>query len=295
MADREALRERIVARYDTLSPQLQKAARYVLAHPEEVALVSMRTLSQRAGVQPATMTRLAKSLDLAGYDALRGGHAEALRQAGGGFATRLRQPEDNETALPEVTVSGMLAGLGEQLATLQAPQTLARIENAAVRLLQARRIYVLGLRACHVVAWHFYYVMSLLGERAVHLDGPGATGGDALSRATRDDVVLAVSVQPYAAHTLAMARLARDQGLAIVAITDSEVSPLATLSEQAIVCATQSDSFFHTLVPALAVSEILCGLLAEADPNATCEALTDMDAQLARLDTFAEPVARRGD
>ncbi|BBI48737.1 hypothetical protein HORIV_11580 [Vreelandella olivaria] len=80
MQPSDTLREQIIAQYDAMSAQLQQAARYVLEHPEEVALVSMREVARYADVQPATMTRLAKYLGLPGYDELRAQHAAALRQ-----------------------------------------------------------------------------------------------------------------------------------------------------------------------------------------------------------------------
>lgn len=288
------LKEQIIAQYDAMSPQLQQAARYVLEHPEEVALISMREVARLAGVQPATMTRLAKSLGLPGYDELRAQHAEALRRGGNGFAAKVRQRGDEGSdALGSDIASHMLQGLSAQLAKLSEPDSLKRLEATANRLRSARKVYVLGLRSCHAVAWHFHYVMTLLGDRSVHLDGPGGTGGDALIRATPEDVMMVISIKPYATGTLELAQLAKEQGVGIVSITDSEVSPLVALSEQTIFCPTESDSFFHTLTPALAVSEVLCSLLAEFDRPKTLEALQQADAHLLNLNTYSTTTPKR--
>ncbi|MGE6608132.1 MurR/RpiR family transcriptional regulator [Halomonas sp. NPDC076908] len=288
------LKEQIIAQYDAMSPQLQQAARYVLEHPEEVALISMREVARLAGVQPATMTRLAKSLGLPGYDELRAQHAEALRRGGNGFAAKVRQRvEEGSDALGSDIASHMLQGLSAQLAKLSEPDSLKRLEATANRLRSARKVYVLGLRSCHAVAWHFHYVMTLLGDRSVHLDGPGGTGGDALIRATPEDVMLVISIKPYATGTLELAQLAKEQGVGIVSITDSEVSPLVALSEQTIFCPTESDSFFHTLTPALAVSEVLCSLLAEFDRPKTLEALQQADTHLLNLNTYSTTTPKR--
>ncbi len=53
-----------------------------------------------------------------------------------------------------------------------------------------------------------------------------STGGDALFGAQSNEVVLAVSIKPYAVNTLTLAQRARHKGLDILAITDSKVSPL---------------------------------------------------------------------
>ena len=293
MQPSDPLREQMIAQYDAMSAQLQQAARYVLEHPEEVALVSMREVARLAGVQPATMTRLAKFLGLPGYDELRAQHAAALRQGGDGFAAKVRQRVDGSERGVSDTASHMLQGLSAQLAKLCEPESLRRLEATADRLRSARKVYVLGLRSSHAVAWHFHYVMTLLGERSVHLDGPGGTGGDALIRATSEDVMLVISIKPYATGALELAQRAKEKGVGIVSITDSEVSPLVALSEQTVFCPTESDSFFHTLTPALAVSEVLCSLLAEFDRPKTLEALQQADEHLSQLNTYATAIPRR--
>src|SRR3546814_12868995 len=79
------LSDRIVSVFDSLPAQLQAAARYVLDRPREVALLYMREQARQAGVQPATMTRLAKALGLGGYDELRQAYRHALRGEAAGF------------------------------------------------------------------------------------------------------------------------------------------------------------------------------------------------------------------
>ena len=86
--DQGPLTERIVAAFDRMPAQLRTAARYVLDKPSDVALLSMREQARRAGVQPATMTRLAKRLGLDGYDAVREMYAETIRSAGPGFSRK---------------------------------------------------------------------------------------------------------------------------------------------------------------------------------------------------------------
>lgn len=288
----DPLREQLIAQFDGLSGQLQQAARYLLEHPNEVALVSMRELARHAGVQPATMTRLAKALGLDGYEDLRAHYAKALRQGGSGFAaqvraTTLESPEGSERA------EQVLKGLNQQVARLDEPRTLRSITAMAERLATARRVYVAGLRSCHAVAWHFHYVMSLLGERSVLLDGIGGSGGDALMRATADDVLLAISITPYAQETLALAEFAAAKGVGTLCITDSEVSPLVVNAEHAIICPTANPGFFHTLTPLLAISETLCTLLAEHDRAKSLAALEQADDYLKARHTYATAIPRR--
>ncbi|WP_072382239.1 MurR/RpiR family transcriptional regulator [Rhizobium tibeticum] len=292
MLQKGPLHGHIIERFDDMSIQLQQAARHILEHPQEVALVSMRELSRNAGVQPSTMTRLAKFLGFSGYEDFRGQHADVIRVGADGFAARALQRDGGGTD-GEGLAQRMLQSLSAQVARLCEPDSLLRLSTVADRLGKARRIYVLGLRSCHSVAWHFHYVMTLLGEKTVHLDGPAGTSGDALIRATADDVLLAISISPYSLHTLELAEAAREKGVEIVTITDSEVSPLVTIAEHVVLFSTESQTFFHTLVPALAVSEVLCGLLASHDRTGALEELKRADRHLSSMNTYATSIPRR--
>ncbi|GAA5542136.1 MurR/RpiR family transcriptional regulator [Brucella sp. NBRC 113783] len=294
MLQEDPLRARIIARFDEMSHQLQQAARYILEHPQDVAFVSMRELARNAGVQPSTITRLTKFLGLNSYEEIRSHHAQVIRISADGFAARaLQNNVDDSSAGTNDLARRMLHGLSDQIARLCEPQSLRQLNATADYLLKARRVYVLGLRSCHSVAWNFHYVMTLLGDKTIHLDGPAGTGGDALMRATSDDALFVISINPYALQTLELAAAARQKGMSIVAITDSEVSPLVSIANQSVLISTESQTFFHTLTPALAVSEVLCGLLANRNRSQSVEALTNADRYLQSLNIYSSTIPRR--
>ena len=51
--------------YPDLPPRLQRAARFIIENPDQIAVRSMREIARRAGVAPATMVRLARAIDFA--------------------------------------------------------------------------------------------------------------------------------------------------------------------------------------------------------------------------------------
>src|SRR5690606_25136772 len=103
------LAELLVERFETMPPQLQAAARYVLDHPKDVALMSMREQAHHAGVSHSTMMRLARWLGLDGYEDMRALYAEALRNSGTATAGHAAQRE-GEGGVSEVgSATDMLA------------------------------------------------------------------------------------------------------------------------------------------------------------------------------------------
>jgi DNA-binding MurR/RpiR family transcriptional regulator len=288
--DQGPLTDRIVAAFDAMPVQLQTAARYVLDRPSDVALLSMREQARQAGVQPATMTRLAKRLGLDGYDAVREMYAETIRTAGPGFARKAgAQVASQKSKGDRALASEMVASLNAHIARLAEPAALGRLAAAAARLSSASRVYCLGVRSAYSIALHLHYILSLFGRETVLLDSGAGIGRDPIRAAGPRDVLFAVSIAPYTRETVEAVRYAHGRGVPIVALTDSEVSPLAQVATDTILVATDCPSFYHTMVPAFAVAEILAALVAGRSGPKALEALKQTDDQLTALNVHWSP------
>ncbi|KAA3448150.1 SIS domain-containing protein [Mesorhizobium sp. SARCC-RB16n] len=278
--------DRLIGSFESLSEQFQLAARYIIDHPHDVALLSMRDQARLAGVQPSTMTRLAKFFGLSGYDEIRGMYAEAVRSGDVGFAGKagaqaLDQKRKGDHGLAREILRAEAAEIGRLAESAQ----LDAIVSTARRLAIAQQVFCVGLRSSHSIAWHLHYILSMIGEKSILLDAMGGIGSDMMTRATRDDVLFAASVSPYTRATVEIAEYAQRKKIPIVAITDSEVAPLARIADDVVLVQTKSPSFFHTMTPAFAVAEVLGALVAGRNADATRESLLKFDAHLSNLNT----------
>ncbi len=292
--DSETLVGRIVDGFDAMAPQVQAAARFVIDYPEDVAMLSMREQARRAGVPPVTMIRLARRVGFEGYEEFRGVFAAALRQPNRRFSDRAnalqaRQKKGGDQALLD-QVTGVLSA---EVSGLVSRNNAAVWVAAAQALESARRVYCLGLRSCYPVAFHFHYVCGLFRDNAVLLDGAGDTGMDVLRHVGPGDALLAVSVAPYTAASLEMARFAARKGAALVAITDSRVAPLARLARHTLLVPTATPSFFHAITPAFAAAETLAAMLAGRAGSQALAALRNSEEQLAAFNTYWPPRRRK--
>lgn len=288
------LADQIVQAFDTMSEQLQAAARYVLNQPRDVALLSMRDQAKQAGVLPATMTRLAKHLGLAGYEDIRQLYADAMRNDVTGFAGRVgAQAKSQKLKGEHALATDMLGGIAAQVRQLSQAAALDTLVEAAQRLGAARRIYCLGLRSSHSPAWHLHYILSLAGKHSVMLDAVGGIGADILGSATADDVMIAVSVMPYTRQTIEIADYAGEAGVPLIALTDSPVAPLAQRAACTVVVPTESPSFLHTMSPAFVVAEVLGALVAGQAGDTASAALAGVDRQSAALNIHLKTRMKR--
>ena len=273
--------------FDGLSPQLQEAARWVIDHPADVALLTTREQARRAGVAPATMTRLAQRIGLKGYDEIRKLYAEAVRRRPESFRARAEELlQRRDTEGDAALVHDVLSSLAHHLQALTSAESIERFTAAAKLIAGAERVFCLGLRSSFAVAYIFHYVRSLFGASSVLVDGAGGTGVDLLRTIGSADVMLAISVKPYTRHTVHAARYSRARGVRIVAVTDSEMSPLAALAEETLIVRTETPSFFHTMAPAFAAVECLAALVAARRGSQTLAAIAASEKQLAAFDTF---------
>jgi DNA-binding MurR/RpiR family transcriptional regulator len=253
---------RLAAEFPSLPERMREVGRYLLDHPEDVALLSMREQARRVGVPPATMTRFAQRLGYAGFDELRALFAASIRGRVSDFGVRAGELAARRERLGEPTLALALAnGLAERVAALTHPDRQGAIVDAAGLLAGARRIFCAGHRSCYAPAYHFAYVAGLYGAPTRLLDGPGGVGGDALSAGGAEDALLAVSFSPYTRFTVELAAFARDAGIVVVALTDSPLSPLARVADRVISVPTDLAEAAYVTAPAFAAAEMLAALV----------------------------------
>ena len=293
MKNLSSFNARLKKGFASLSPQLKVAARWVIDHPADVALLSLREQARRAGIPPATLTRLGQRLGLQGYDSVRKLHAEAVRQRPENYRGRAEELlERRKTEGDSALVQDIFASLAQHLQNLSLPAAIERFTAAADLIAGAERVFCLGQRSSFAVAYIFHYVRSLFASNSVLVDGSGGGGIDVLRGIGEGDVLLVISVNRYVRHTVEAAKFAKDRGARIVALTDSELSPLIAFANESILVRTETPSFFHTMAPAFAAVECLAALIAARRGRETLVALDESERQLAAFGTYLLPRAK---
>ncbi|WFU39933.1 MurR/RpiR family transcriptional regulator [Bradyrhizobium sp. CB82] len=271
--------------YQLMPGQMKVVARWLLDHPTEVALLSMREQARRAGVSPATFTRLAQRLGFDGFDRLKEKFADTIRERPESFAGRVEELLARCEAEGDAALIGdTIDALNGHLSDLANPSTIAALAAAADVMVEARNIFCLGLRSSFPAAYLVHYVGSMLGLPTVLIEGVGGTPNDALRSVGPREVLLAVTVSPYTRYTVRAAEFAVSRGAKLVALTDSELSPICQLAAVLIRVRTETPSFFDTMTPSFAAAECLVELIAAKRGSRALEALAANEAHLVAFD-----------
>ena len=102
-----AVLQRLSSELDDLTPEAQKAARYVLENPRDVGVSTVREIADAADVKPNTVVRMARQVGFDGYDDFREPFREAIRQGQASLPDRAgRRAQVPHAALHEGQVSG---------------------------------------------------------------------------------------------------------------------------------------------------------------------------------------------
>ena len=287
---------RLTEGFEELSAQLQRAARFIIENPREVGVHSMRGLAAKVDVHPNTLVRLAQALGFDGYDAMRERFRDFMVTGGmGGF-------RDRADWLRELAATGGTAGVIGQMAEATAGnldgmwqrQEAETLEQAADLILTARRVYVLGMGSAYSLAHQFWYVARMAFDHIQPIPRHGSQPVDDLAWLTGEDVLVALTFQPYRAETMDAVRLAGEAGVKVIGITDSLTSPLARASDLPLVSPTHTPQFFesHAAVTAL-LEGLLAVMVSRAGPE-TAARIETFHARRLEAGLYEEPAPLAG-
>lgn len=221
--------QRIASAYPDMSPALRAFADFVLSEPMKVAHMSINETVSASGVSVATANRFARSLDFDGYAQFR---AEVVQGFESVFAPveRLRTKISEKSSTRDVVVASIQEDIDNLTQTIRNLDG-ASAERAVNMLLQAENIFLLAFDNAAALANIFAHRLELAGLEVRMIDNGGGTLSAArnLSRYTEKDLVVSIAFPRYMRDTVEMTRNVQRRGIPILAITDQQTSPLASL------------------------------------------------------------------
>ena len=253
---------RLAEEWEELTPQTQKAARYVLENPAEVGVSTVREIAKAAQVNPNTVVRMARQVGYEGYEDFRAPFKEAIRQGAASFPDRARW-------LQTIAKSGDLGGLfadmvGSTIGNIE--ETFAGIstedmQTAAEVVWKSRKVFTLGVGVNSANARNFTYLASTGMKEFQAIPRQGSVPTDDLAWADERDVLIAMTCRPFRSEVIEAVQVAREQGVTVIAISDSPASPIALAAQFSFVVSVDTPQFFPSSVSTIAVLETLLSFI----------------------------------
>ena len=230
-------------------------ANFILNSYDKAAFMTASRLGKTVNVSESTVVRFAAELGYDGYPAMQKALQEMIR--------------NKLTAVQRIEVSNDRIGNHDILSmVLQSDiekirMTLEEADREAFgrtvdTILDAKRIYILGVRSAAAIASFLGFYFNLIFENVTLVNTTSASEiFEQLLRVKRGDVVIGVSFPRYSKRTVKAMEFAHDRGASVVAITDSVTSPLAAIADHALLAKSDMASFVDSLVAPLSMVNAL--------------------------------------
>lgn len=244
--------------FSELTPELRKAASYVLENPNDVGVSSIREIAAAANVKPNTFVRMARTAGFSGYEDFRQPFREEIRRGVVNFPDRARWLQslgqsDKLGGLYRDMVSAAIGNIEDTFAGIDVHE----LQSAASAITESRQTFTLGVGVNNSNAKNFTYLASTGMVNFHAIPKSGSTPIDDLAWADKRDVLIAITCKPFRTEVVNAVKLAREQGVHVIGISDSPTSPIIVDSDHGFVVAADTPQFFPSSVSTIALLETL--------------------------------------
>ena len=252
--DSKYLISHIQSQYTRFSKGQKLIAQYILKNYDKVAFMTACKLGETVGVSESTVVRFANALGYSGYPKLQ----DALQELIKNKLTTVQRVDmikefNDDSAILKKIVKSDMDNIKDTLEEIDEKA----FEEAANRILKAKRIYIVGMRSSFTIAQYLGFYLGIILD-SVHVIRTDM--GDAFEQVVKineDDVLIAVSFPRYSKKSYQIVSYAKEKGAHIVSLTDSPFAPVASFTDNLLLVKSNMASFVDSLVPALSIANAL--------------------------------------
>lgn len=242
-------------KYDNFSKGQKLIANYILKHYDKAAYLTAAKLGEIVGVSESTVVRFAIELGFDGYPKLQKILQELIKSK----LTAVQRIEVSSNRINEDNIlkSVLQSDMDKIKITLE-QLNHDRFNDIVETILHAKRIYILGVRSSAPLASFlgFYFNLIFDNVKLVHTTSVSEMF-EQIINAQEGDVVIGISYPRYSRRTIKAMQFAKSQGVKVIAITDSEESPVAQSADMGLYARSDMASFVDSLVAPLSVINAL--------------------------------------
>ena len=271
-----SIEERIAAVGVRLTPTERRIAESVLDDPTLLAFGTVSDLAAKAKTSHPSIVRFATKLGFDGYTDLQNWVQESVAHKLATPGQRIRGPQGLQPH-----VSQNIAQSSQETLTSLDPATLARM---AKPLVNAEQVWILSGETSRAGASVLLSGLSMI-RNGVHLIEQHNFGRD-LSGATDRDAAVVFDFVRYRRNCVFAARALRDIGVSLVSITDSPLSPLASITDTWCELDIPAVGPFDSSLPAVLAAELIVLEVAEQLGPTTHPRIDRLEQIWKQTDTF---------
>ncbi len=259
----------------TFSKGQRRIATYILESYDKAAFLTAGALGKITQVSESTVVRFAAELGYDGYPAMQ----RALQEMVLNRLTSVQRIEVTDERLGEQdVVSTILQADMDRLRHTNEHLDREAFSGAVEALLQARCIYVLGVRSSAALASSLSYYLHYMFENVRLITTPSTSEVfEQLVRISPQDAVIGISFPRYSTATGKSLQYCREAGAQVIALTDSETAPIARSAHYLLTAKSDMVSLVDSLVAPMSVVNALIVALTSRRKHETAQTLERLE------------------
>jgi len=234
-----------------MSKSHKKIADYIYDHYDKAAFMTAAKLGEKVGVSESTVVRFASELGYDGYPQFQRVLCEFIKNK----LTAVQRMEITSTKFAEKDIlSTVLSSDIEKLRQTIETVSVTDFSEAVNTIEKSKKIYIIGARTCFSIASFLGFYLNLLSYdvRLITTNSASETF-EQIFDAGKQDTIIAISYPRYSRRTLNAVKYAHDKGSNVIAITDSELSPIYPYADHKIIARSDMSNFVDSLVAPLSI------------------------------------------
>lgn len=272
---KSTLISRIEESYPSMSKSHKVIADYILENYEIAAYLTAARLGEETGISVSTVVRFASTMGFEGYPEFQ----QALRET---IKGKLTTPQRIEVSLSQISndeiIDRVLTKDIDMIKDSLANISREDFKKATETINSAKKIYIIGVRSSASLAsfMYFYFKMIFTNVRLISSNSESEMFEEII-KISPDDVCIALSFPRYSKQVYNVLSFARDKGAKIVAITDNENAPIASLADNVLIAKSEMTSFMDSLVAPLSIINALMLSVARQRSDKVKQAFVDLE------------------
>lgn len=230
-------------------------ANFILNHYERAAYMTAAKLGIAAGVSESTVVRFAFELGYDGYPALQTDLQEEIKSK----LTSVQRIEVANEQIGNVDILDKVLNIDIEKIKRTIEETSRESFNGAVdSIINAECIYILGARSAAVLARFMSLYFNIVFDNVKLIETTSESEMfEQIMRISKKDTLIGISFPRYSKKSVKAIQFAHDNGADVVAITDSESSPLYEYADYFLQARSDMASFVDSLVAPLSLINAL--------------------------------------
>ena len=233
----------------------RRIAQYITQAYDKAAFMTASRLGATVGVSESTVVRFAIELGYEGYPQLQRSLQSHIKNR----LTSIQRMDVTRSRIGDLDpIEGVLTQDMDKIRHTLENVDREAFDNAVNTIVDARRVYIQGAMSSGILASFMHYYLRLIFDK-VTLIGSVATSEiyQQMIHIGEGDVFIGLSFPRYAKSTINACKFAHDCGSQIIAITDSENSPLAQYAHTTLCAYSDMVSFVDSLVAPMSLLNAL--------------------------------------